>query len=178
MQYRINIIHEVSLSYTNVKKVSKIWIIFTARNEVGARLYFHRRLWFCPQGGACSRRFLIPGGAWSRGGAWWRPPRDSYCCGRYAYYWNAFLLDEYCQIAIPWAATSFVHSKCDRKRGILLYLDSVVSVVEQMTSSKSVQYRIVRIVHHVVSADGRQAVPLQINVWNGRMVQVWIATLF
>ena len=37
------------------------------------------------------------GGAWSRGGlllggAWWRTPRDSYCCGRYASYWNAFLL--------------------------------------------------------------------------------------
>ena len=26
-------------------------LIFTARNEVGARLYFHRRLWFCPRGG-------------------------------------------------------------------------------------------------------------------------------
>ena len=26
------------------------------------------------------------------GGAWWRPPRDGYCCGRYASYWNAFLL--------------------------------------------------------------------------------------
>ena len=25
--------------------------VITARNEVGARLYFHRRLWFCPQGG-------------------------------------------------------------------------------------------------------------------------------
>ena len=33
--------------------------LVTARNEVGARLYFHRRLWFCPQGG---------GGAWSWGG--------------------------------------------------------------------------------------------------------------
>ena len=37
------------------------------------------------------------GGVSSRGsapwrGAWWRPPRDSYCCGRYASYWNAFLL--------------------------------------------------------------------------------------
>ena len=26
--------------------------IITARNEVGARLYFHRRLWFCSQGGS------------------------------------------------------------------------------------------------------------------------------
>ena len=32
--------------------------IFTARNEVGARLYFHRRLWFCPQGEAC----MVAGG--------------------------------------------------------------------------------------------------------------------
>ena len=47
---------------------------------------------------------------------------------------------------------------------MLLYLDSVVSVVEQMTSSESVKYRIVRVVNHIVSADGRQAVPLQINV--------------
>ena len=30
-------------------------------------------------------------GTSSRGG-WWRPPRDGYCCGRYASYWNAFLL--------------------------------------------------------------------------------------
>ena len=27
--------------------------IITARNEVGARLYFHRHLWFCPRGGMC-----------------------------------------------------------------------------------------------------------------------------
>ena len=60
----------------------------------------------------------------------------------------------------------------------LLYLDSVVSVVEQVTSSESVKYRIVRVVHHVVSADGRQAVPLQIIVYSSRMVQVWISTLF
>ena len=26
-------------------------VIFTARNEVEARLYFHRRVWFCSQGG-------------------------------------------------------------------------------------------------------------------------------
>ena len=26
-------------------------VIITARNEVGARLYFHRRLWFYPRGG-------------------------------------------------------------------------------------------------------------------------------
>ena len=32
-----------------------------------------------------------PGGVWS-GGAWGRPPRDGFCCGQYASYWNAFLL--------------------------------------------------------------------------------------
>ena len=61
-----------------------ILMIFTARNEVGTRLYFHRHVWFCPQGGsapeggACSQGCLVqrvPGprgclvtrGAWSRG---------------------------------------------------------------------------------------------------------------
>ena len=50
---------------------------------------------------------LLPGGAWSQGvwswwgiwsqgvcfqgGAWWKPPRDGYCCGRYSGYWNVFL---------------------------------------------------------------------------------------
>ena len=29
-------------------------LIITARNEVGARLYFHRRVWFCSQGGSAS----------------------------------------------------------------------------------------------------------------------------
>ena len=31
------------------------------------------------------------GGCLILGGAWWRPPRDGHCCGRYASYWNAFL---------------------------------------------------------------------------------------
>ena len=30
-------------------------------------------------------------GACSGGGVWRPPPRDGYCCGRYASYWNAFL---------------------------------------------------------------------------------------
>ena len=53
------------------------YFIFTARNEVGARLCFYTCLWFCSQGGG-----LLPGGlpgpgmsttgGWSatRGGAW------------------------------------------------------------------------------------------------------------
>ena len=43
------------------------------------------------RGGACCSRGSAPGGVCSRGDAWWRPPRDGYCCGRYASYWNAFL---------------------------------------------------------------------------------------
>ena len=47
-------------------------------------------------GGACSGRVCSRGGgacSWggsARGGVW-RSPRDGYCCGRYASYWNAFL---------------------------------------------------------------------------------------
>ena len=36
--------------------------LVTARNEVGARLYFHRR-----QGAGGRGCLLVPGGAWSRG---------------------------------------------------------------------------------------------------------------
>ena len=32
-----------------------------------------------------------PSGGLILGGCLWRPPRDGYCCGRYASYWNAFL---------------------------------------------------------------------------------------
>ena len=35
---------------------------------------------------------LVPGGLLP-GGAWWRPPPNSHYCGRYASYWNAFLLN-------------------------------------------------------------------------------------
>ena len=48
---------------------------------------------FCSQGGAWS--WGVPGrggGAFSRGGVPGGDPPDGYCCGRYAAYWNAFLL--------------------------------------------------------------------------------------
>ena len=32
-------------------RIQLISLLFTARNEVGARLYFHRCVWFCSQGG-------------------------------------------------------------------------------------------------------------------------------
>ena len=40
---------------------------------------------------------MVPGGAYSGGGVpCGDPPPDGYCCGRYASYWNAFLLLIYC----------------------------------------------------------------------------------
>ena len=90
-------------------------VLITTRNEVGARLYFHRRVWFWSQGGclvregAWSRGCMVPGGCIVLGGVWSRAgecmvqgglvwgvlvetlPGDGYCCGRYASYWNAFL---------------------------------------------------------------------------------------
>ena len=90
--------------------LNPIFGMFTARNEVGARLYFHRHVWFCSQGGAWSwGGCLVLGGEPGPGGGCLVPggrclvlggpgpgglvetPRDGYCCGRYASYWNAFL---------------------------------------------------------------------------------------
>ena len=41
----------------NIRNASETMII-TARNEVGARLYFHRHLWFCPWGRGVSQHAL------------------------------------------------------------------------------------------------------------------------
>ena len=43
------------------------------------------------RGCTCSQGGLLLGGIPGPGGAWQRPPRDGYCCGWYASYWNAFL---------------------------------------------------------------------------------------
>ena len=48
---------------------------------------------------------LLPWGVSARGvsapwGAWWSPPRDGYCCWRYASYWNAFLLTKIFSVVI------------------------------------------------------------------------------
>ena len=105
--------------------------IFTARNEVMARLCFYTCLWLRSRGGEgwwyptmpCRSpgphpRGKLRGLAWGRGlqahtGVGWGgflqahtgggegwvspgpappPTPDGYCCGRYASYWNAFLL--------------------------------------------------------------------------------------
>ena len=101
----------VAMSSATTKKqlisFASFLLFITAHNEVGARLYFHRRLWFCPQGGGvCVAR----GHAWGAGmagrqacmagGHAWHacPPGRHYgygrwsMSGRYASYWNAFLL--------------------------------------------------------------------------------------
>ena len=39
-----------------------LWHIITGRNEVGARLYFRRRLWFCPWGGGGGIPACLAGG--------------------------------------------------------------------------------------------------------------------
>ena len=45
-------------------------------------------------GGLLPGECLILGGVSAlRVGAWWRPPSDGYCCGRYASYRNAFLFE-------------------------------------------------------------------------------------
>ena len=62
--------HNHTASHILTKNCSDI--IITARNEVGARFYFHRRLWVCPRGGGC----LLWGGSRgvpAPGEAWWRP---------------------------------------------------------------------------------------------------------
>ena len=70
--------------------------LFTARNEVGARLCFYTCLWFCSQGGVCLSVCWDthpPGKA--------DPPLRSACweirwtSGRYASYWNAIHVVHY-----------------------------------------------------------------------------------
>ena len=81
-------------SYWNAFLLLLFFRIITARNEVGARLYFHRHLWFCPQGvvvaqhalqqgvpaprGVCSGGVPGLGGVCSRGegASIWTPPDD------------------------------------------------------------------------------------------------------
>ena len=81
--------------------------IFTARKRSLRRLCFYRCL-SVHSWGVSARGVSDPGGVWLRGvcsrwggGVWsrgsgpgggWDPNRDGYCYGRYASYWNAFLL--------------------------------------------------------------------------------------
>ena len=71
------------------------FLFIAVRNVVAARLCFYRRLWFCWQG-VCGRH--SPGRTpfpWADTLPLGRhpQPQDGYCSGRYASYWNAFLLD-------------------------------------------------------------------------------------
>ena len=76
--------------------------VITVRNEVAKVMFLH--LCVCPQGGLpqCMLGYHHPrsrhppplGADPPPGGqAAAPPPTDGYCCGRYAYYWNAFLLN-------------------------------------------------------------------------------------
>ena len=51
------------------------------------------------QGGLLLGGCLLPGGCVCSQGGVWRPPCDGYCCGRYASYWNAFLLNLFCELS-------------------------------------------------------------------------------
>ena len=83
-----------------ITELFQFLMLFTARNEVGARLCFHRRVWFCSQGGCLPQCMLgYPPGTDPP------PPRSRHplppwrrACweirstrGRYASYWNAIL---------------------------------------------------------------------------------------
>ena len=91
---------------------------FTVRNEVAKGLCFYSCLSFCSQGGSTwtgtppepgtpPRTRYTPQIRYPQAGTPWAgtlpgrytplgrytpPPADGYCCGRYASYWNAFLL--------------------------------------------------------------------------------------
>ena len=68
-------------------------IIVTTRNEVGGKVIFSQASVILSTGGG--RGVPGPGKRQGlrRGGAWQTPPPpDGYYCGRYASYWNAFLL--------------------------------------------------------------------------------------
>ena len=78
--------------------------IITVRNEVAKVMFLQASV--CPRGGGgclVPAGCLVPGGVCSVGGGVVPgpgcvcrspPKRDGYCCGRYASYWNAFLLSE------------------------------------------------------------------------------------
>ena len=74
---------------------------FTVHNEVAKVMFLHMSVILFTGGGCypsmpCSRSpggCLLRGDAPGGGGGGGDPPQaDAYCCGRYASYWNAFLL--------------------------------------------------------------------------------------
>ena len=68
--------------------------IFTVRNEVAKVMFLQVSV--CPWGVPGPRGVGVPdprGGLVSQHALRQTPGRDGYCCGRYASYWNAFLLN-------------------------------------------------------------------------------------
>ena len=116
----VNVVVLPGKSHLSKTGINQMWssMFITARNEVGARLYFHRRVWFCSQGGSASVHAGIPPPPgpgtppldqapplWTRhpldlahtppdqapprSRAYWEIRSTS---GRYASYWNAILV--------------------------------------------------------------------------------------
>ena len=67
--------------------------IFTARKRSLQRLCFDTCV-SVQRGGSGPGGVPAPAGVWSQGGGVETSPRDGYCCGHYASYWNAFLYDK------------------------------------------------------------------------------------
>ena len=107
--------------------------LLNVRNVVVARICFHRRLWFCSQGG----RHVWWGHAWQgvcmAGGMHGRrivcgkgvcvDRRDGYCSGQYASYWNAFL---YCFSSLN---SMLVYKICRIRIGKTQLLNPLLAII-------------------------------------------------
>ena len=149
-----------SVWHPSFHPLSLLWgqICFvTARNEVGARLYFHRRLWFCSQGRGGLPQCMLGYSPPTRQPPWTRhpptrhPPRPGTrapsrrrACweiwstrGRYASYWNAiwfsgadpgFLTG---RMSIPCGVVNSLFHDFVKKKN--LKLETICSLNPQMT---------------------------------------------
>ena len=69
--YEFQLIRPLWIYFHSLDVAKEMNLFFTACNEVGARLYFHRRLLFCPQGGHAWMGVCMAGGhAWMGGHVW------------------------------------------------------------------------------------------------------------
>ena len=89
---------------------------------------------------------LVPGGFWS-GGAWWRPPPDGYCCGRYASCWNAVLFGQFflktggpSKILLCRSATGSVQ---DLSVARAAFPHKQVTRADHLTATEGVQFHII-----------------------------------